>query len=262
MLVRKTEHGAEVVQRFLRQRANSADLVSSKELALSLPGLKTADDADYTLEVGDGSSGGGNFLPSEFKGIGKAKVTAEDAQAASLAGGSVGSKPFAPQLRDILQECHALGYEHPDVAFCIAPPDVSYVELKVPPDEKDKDARLGAGVVTPAEQKRLFTTLPQHYSGPVQEDRVAFLPLATLADKRRFLALVADPNEPVAQTLAVLRDQGTAVAPNVAPARHRAVALHRPPRPLPHPHRRRDGPRSSASAPTTRSSSSTTARGS
>ncbi len=217
VLLRKTEHGAEVVQRFLRQRASTAEMVSSKELALSLPGLKTADDADYTLEVGDGSGGSG-FLPSEFKGLGKGKakpVTERDAMNAAAAGGSaLGSKPFAPQLRDILQECHALGYEHPDVAFCIAPPDVSYVELQVPPDEKDKDAKLDAGAVTAGEQKRLFTTLPQHYSGPVQEDRVAFLPLATLTDKRRFLAIVADPNEPVAQTLAVLRDQGAAVAPS------------------------------------------------
>src|SRR5690606_26196103 len=56
VLLRKGEHGAEIVQRFVRQRASKSEMVHSKELALALPGLKTADDADYTLEVGDGSA--------------------------------------------------------------------------------------------------------------------------------------------------------------------------------------------------------------
>ena len=218
VLLRKGEHGAEIVQRFVRQRASKSEMVHSKELALALPGLKTADDADYTLEVGDGSAGGGGFLPTEFAGIAKKKpvVTEDDAKAA--AGGALGSRPFALQLREILQECRTLGAEHPDVAFCIAPPDVSYVELAVPPaegkDKKETAEATAAGAITPPERKRLLALLPQHYGGPVQEDRVDFLPLASVGGKRRFLALVADPSEPVAQTLTVLREQDPGLAPS------------------------------------------------
>lgn len=215
VLLRKAGDRVEVVQRFLRQRASASELVRQKDLALALPGLKTSDDADYTLEVGDGSAGGGSaFMPSEFSNITRKKGALTEEQA-KAAGGSA-SRPFATQLRDILQECHALGVEHPDVAFCIAPPDVSYVELKVPPPEGKDDGKDDArtGTVTPAERKRLLGLLPQHYSGPIQEDRVAFLPLVTVADKRRVLALVADPSEPVSQTLTALSEQHAAFAPS------------------------------------------------
>ncbi len=213
VLLRQGDGHVDVVQRFVRQRTSQSELVATKDLALALPGLKTADDSDYTLEVGDGSaSAADSFLPSEFGGFKSSKSKATTEAAVEAAGGAHG-RPFAAQLKDILQECRALGYEHPDVAFCIAPPDVSYVELPLP-SEGEKDETPPTGAVTPADRKRLLALLPQHFSGPIQEDRVAFMPLAIHQDRRRFLALVADPAEPVAQTLDALRAQQTAVAPS------------------------------------------------
>ena len=215
VLLRQGDGHVDVVQRFLRQRATQNELVASKDLALALPGLKSSDDADYTLEVGDGSaSGADSFLPSEFGGFSsKTSKGTKEAAAAAAASIATHGRPFAAQLKDILQECHALGYEHPDVAFCIAPPDVAYVELPFPSDDESKE-KPASGAVTAADRKRLLTVLPQHFSGPVDEDRVAFLPLSAQQDRRRFLALVADPAEPVAPTLAALRQQQSAIAPS------------------------------------------------
>ena len=215
VLLRQGDGHVDVVQRFVRQRTSQSELVATKDLALALPGLKTADDSDYTLEVGDGSAGAADaFLPSEFGGFksGKSRSTTAK-EAATVGAGGTHGRPFAAQLKDILQECLALGYEHPDVAFCIAPPDVSYVELPLP-SAGEKDETPPTGSITAADRKRLLALLPQHFSGPIQEDRVAFMPLAVHQDRRRFLALVADPAEPVAQTLDALRAQQTAVAPS------------------------------------------------
>lgn len=213
VLIRRSGEHTEVVQRFVRQRTTQSQFTSPKELAMAVPGLKGSEDSDYTLEVGDGSmgSGGTSLLPSELDqlGVKKGKL-----KTPGVKGGTVQGSPFAPQLKDILQECRLIGYEHPHVAFCIAPPDVAYIELPVPRTERSKGkASEHEAAFTASERKALLETLPQHHNGAIDRSRVAFLPLAETRDQRRALALVADPTEPVSLTLAALREQRTAVAP-------------------------------------------------
>ncbi|MDX1532538.1 MAG: hypothetical protein R3362_13495, partial [Rhodothermales bacterium] len=217
VLLRRSGERTEVVQRFVRQRVVQGQFASTKDLALAVPGLKGADDADYTLEVGDGSPGGGaSLLPSELANLGARTGGAPGAgvKGPSLSAAQALRPPFAAQLKDILQECRVLGVDHPHVAFCIAPPDVAYVQLPVPTEDKAKGKPRGdeAGF-TAAERKRLLHALEQHHNGPVDPERVAFLPLDAVRDQRHALALVADPNEPVSATLASLRAQRTAFAP-------------------------------------------------
>lgn len=213
VLLRDAGDHVNVVQRFVRQRTGKAAMATSADLSMALPGMRGSDDSDYTLEVGDGSaSGTPAFLPSELGNLGGKGKAGEGKVAVGPQ-----PKPFASQLKDILQECFALGYEHPAVVFCIAPPDVSYVELALPLDEAARQRRK-AGKSDPsggeaAERKRLLALLPQHYTGTIPQNQVTFLPLVSDPERKRFLALVPEPTEPVAPTLQQLRDQDSAVAP-------------------------------------------------
>lgn len=219
VLLRRNGERTEAVQRFVRQRAAQGQFSPTSDLALAVPGLKGSDDADYTLEVGDGSSSGGtSLLPSELARLGVSTDTLERGGGKSPASRKPPRPTFGPQLKELLQECRALGYEHPDVAFCIAPPDITYVDLPMPDakgnagTETEPDARA-ASVVTSEQRKRLLDALPLHYNGAYEAERVAFVPLAAARGQHRALAIVADPDEPVAPTLAALREQRTAVAP-------------------------------------------------
>ena len=72
VLLRPSEGHFEVVSRFVRQRIRQGERAEVGHLATALPGLKTSDDADFTIQIGDG--GGGQaaemFLSGEFAGLG------------------------------------------------------------------------------------------------------------------------------------------------------------------------------------------------
>ncbi|MDX1439423.1 MAG: hypothetical protein R3284_05925 [Rubricoccaceae bacterium] len=223
-LLKQTGNSIAVVKRFTRPRTLTTQLVGAKNLVTALPGLKSSEDADYTLEVGDGSASSVDFLPSEFEGLGKKggkKAAEELAQKAH-------THPFASQLKEILAECKALGFAHVDLTFSVAPPDVNYVELKLPPvTEKPSGKSKARGRTTSADEetdrpetkpghtepltqndrKRLLQILPDHHPGKVEANRVAFVPLTSSGESRRVLAVVGDPTEPVSATLKLLKEQ-------------------------------------------------------
>ncbi len=222
VLLQRSGERTEVVRRFARQRVAQSEFASAQELAMAVPDLKGSDDADYTLEVGDGSMGGGSasLLPSELDQLGVKKDDLGQPgiqgipRGGIVRGGATKRPPFASQLKDILQECRALGYENPQVAFCVAPPDVAYIQLPVPSTDKPKGkAKEQQTAFSSAERKALLETLPQHHNGVIDNNRVAFLPLAETRAQRRALALVANPAEPVSTTLAALREQHVGVQP-------------------------------------------------
>ncbi|MEM1043948.1 MAG: hypothetical protein AAGI91_15140 [Bacteroidota bacterium] len=220
VLLQRSEGQTEVLRRFVRERTPQATMASAQELAAAVPGLQETDTADYTLEVGDGSAdNGASLLPSELDQLGVRRDDQMLPLARSMAQGSAPKRaPFAAQLRDILQECRALGYETLQVAFCIAPPDVAYIQLPAPSGDKKKDSGKAKDnepslAFSSGDQKALLEALPQHHNGAIDESRLAFFPLAEARGRRRALALVATPAEPVSATLAALREKHEAVAP-------------------------------------------------
>lgn len=209
VLVRKRGERAEVVQRFLRQRVREGALASAGEFATSLPGLKGSDDSDYTLEVGDGSSSA--FLPGELEAL-TAKLPGSGAPGDAAVSQSK-ARLFTTQLREILQECQGLGFDHPALAFSIGAPEVSPYVIQLPDAAPDKGGAKGAkkqeASAAKLDRKRLTAALADQH-GVTAASRVAFLPMAGGA---RALALAVDPAEPVAPTLADLRTKHEALAP-------------------------------------------------
>ncbi len=222
-----------VAHRFTRSRAMTAHLAGAGNLVAALPGLKTSEDADYTLQVGDGANGSTDFLPTEISEIGSKKSGTSLAQEIAK---NARTHPFASQLKEILQECKTLGYGRIELAFCTSPPDVSYVELKLattPQRSKSRNKKKGADSglsesssdetgslaietsvpLSQTDRKRLLQMLPEHHPGVIQEEIVAFVPLVSPADYRRVLAIVSEPTEPVASTVKLLREQALGLVP-------------------------------------------------
>jgi len=241
-LLRRVNDRIVVVQRFARPRAMAGRLASATALVTALPGLKAAEDSDYTLQVGDGVAGSPDFIPSEFSDLGANKSESKGEKIAPQSGHA---HPFTSQLKEILQECKTLGFGHIELAFCIAPPDVNYVELKLPKASKtttdkstasdkakgeratsngsiseqdgtdDKNVTAPSEVLSQTDYKRLLQILPEHHPGAIDESRVAFIPLAEGKNNRRILAVIAESTEPVSATLRLLRDQTEDTIPEV-----------------------------------------------
>ena len=224
VLMQRQGDRSEVLHHFTRARAGTMELAGAPSLALALPGLKGSDDADYTLHVGGGSGGNGaGLLPSEFSGLADKSKSGKKSPKSFL--GQV--NPFATQLKEIIQECRALGFGTLELAFAVAPPDVSYVVLpmsspaagKKGDKAKSEASHEANGTIetkpkdlTEPTRKRLFELLSEHHPGTIDEERVAFLPLAPVGDQRRVLAIVAEPTEPVTATLRTLREKKQTVA--------------------------------------------------
>lgn len=225
-LMRRHDDRTEVLHRFTRARSRKTKLVGAESLAMALPGLKGSDDADYTLHVGHGSSGdGADFPPSDFSKQAGTGKSGKKTSTTGMAGGHI--HPFAAQLKEIIQECGALGFGTLELAFAVAPPDVAYVVLTLPSstvgnngnsdssDEENDTISTKPDDLTAFTRKRLLELLPEHHPGMIDQERVAFLPLVSVSDQRRVLAIVAEPTEPVSATLRMLRDkkQGAVLPP-------------------------------------------------
>lgn len=208
VLLRAGDERTELVQRFARQRARKGELVSSGDLSTVVPGLKSREESDFTLQVGEGNGSNGSadlFLASEFDGLGSGSEngSAEAVQQANVT-------PFGPQLKDILAECKKRGVESPKLAFCTAPPDVSYVELSLPASnqgESSSQPQPAPAEPTSKERRQLLELLTKQHGEAFDRDRVRFVPMTPEAEKRRFLAIVPQPHDSVTATLEALLEQ-------------------------------------------------------
>lgn len=217
VLLERSNGQVRFVRRFVRQRLKEQMFSSAASLATAVPGMKSSDEADFSLIVGDGNGSGSSdlFMATEF-GLG-----GRDRKGGHGGGAEAPRRAtsFAPELREILTECRNQGFAAPELAFCVAPPDVSYVELSVPPGEgaRSKPAvRLpgtGGGTVAGTSRRRLEELLAGKHTGAYDRERVAFLPLAPAGGEARFLAVVPEPGDAVLATLDMLQAQLKQAAP-------------------------------------------------
>jgi len=211
VLLRPTGDGFEPVRQFSRRRAaGGGDAApTAPELAAlgGTPDLASSPDDGITLRIGEGAGAGSDlFLDSEFT---------------ALAGGNGGALPAgfaepsirpapAPivfELKDLIEECRQAGYDRPALSFCIGAPDVDYAEVVVPDEASRRGrGRDGEGTSAPVKRDRLLSLLPKA-DVPYEGDRVAFVPMTPRDGSRRYLAVLPRPEEPVAQSLRLLREQ-------------------------------------------------------
>ncbi len=214
VLLRPTGDGFEPIRQFSRRRSAGGDATpSAPELAALgvTPDMASAPvDDGVTLRIGEGAGAGSDlFLDSEFTGLtaggtgglpaGFSEPTLRPAPA-----------PIVFELKDIIEECRQAGYERPGLSFCIGAPDVDYLEIVVADEPGSRRGRkaseAGEGVGAPVKRDRLISLLPKT-DIPYERDRVAFVPMTPREGHRRYLAVLPRPEEPVAQSLRLLREQ-------------------------------------------------------
>ncbi len=207
VLLRASDDGEQVLHRMVRPRLRLGDATRPDDFSSVLPGMKSSDDIDFTLEVGDGDDDLDLDDPV-LQSLQKGKAPTEGAQL------------FAVQLREILAECRTRGHDTPDLAFCVDTPDVDIVELSLRPDT-DAQPSTGlaglwsrAGALTSgisAEKQALLHTLRAQYDGAFDPKRVEFLPLTDGEDGLRTLALIPTTEEAVTPTLRTLARSDDAI---------------------------------------------------
>lgn len=201
VLIRSTDAGPQLRHRVVRPRLRLDTSGTGDDFSNVLPGMKSSDEIDFTLEVG----GGGTELELDDESLGSLNRNGYNGE---------GAKPFSSQLREILAECQSQGYDTPDLAFCVDAPDVAYVEVVLGPDELESSGAsfdslwervqfLMSGMS--AEKRVLLRALRARYPSPFDPARVAFLPLTADEDGgARYLALVPTAEESVTSTLRML----------------------------------------------------------
>ncbi len=218
ILLRPVEQYVELVGQFVKHRSKTGDMSSGASGAL--PGLRGSEDTDYHFQSGGGDGSGIESFSSLTDGGGGLELDTglQEADTITAAAPSA-SPPFAPQLNLILSECQQLGYPNPRMAFCLAPPDVSYVELRIPADTakmERKTSKKGAkSFVLPSQlRKSLLKLLTEQHTLPFENSRVEFLPMKQAGRDARFLAITPIMREPVVTTLdQMLQDHTTSMGP-------------------------------------------------
>jgi Tfp pilus assembly protein PilN len=204
VLLRSSDAGEQVLHRMVRPRYRAGETVRPDDFSSVLPGMKSSDEIDFTLEVGEGDLDDG-LDTAAFADL-------DDAGAPS-------ARPFAVQLRELLEECDRRGYPAPDLAFCVDAPDVTYVPITLPPDAEGASfapeslwGRVrGYADGLSAEQQALLAALNKQYAGPVDPRRVAFVPMTDAGVDRRFLAILPTAEESVTPTVQALAMSDEAV---------------------------------------------------
>jgi hypothetical protein len=211
-LVQDTASGIQVLRRFTRQRnAQPGETPDFGDLTAE---TASEDAADVTIQFGGNKTVGGNdlFLDSEFGDLGNLGDIDD-----TLSVSKQQSAPIVFELKDLFDECAALGYERPHTAFCVSQPAVNYVELIVPDekkrDEKGKKSRSGVEAIVDEKAQptlkrdRLLARLAEEYPGPFEKERVAFIPMTSREGVRRMLAVVPTPEDALVESLELLREQ-------------------------------------------------------
>lgn len=176
------------------------DPAQTDDFSSVLPGMKSTDDIDFTLEMGE---------TGDDLSIDDSTLTSQD----SGQRGSRTVRPFVGPLREILTECRNLGYGTPDLAFCVDTPDVTLVKLTLPEEEDHRPAsRLARiwerttdlGSRLTSKQKALTAVLRDTYDGAFDPERVLFVPMTRGETGPCFLAVVPTDEEASTPTLRAL----------------------------------------------------------
>ncbi|MEM1041160.1 MAG: hypothetical protein AAGI91_00880 [Bacteroidota bacterium] len=224
ILVREAGDRYGVLRPFTRQRSVFDGEVP--DLAGITPeGEAGAADDDITVQFGDASAGldpQDLFLDSEFSDLKGIEAPDADFQAQSP---KKQTTPVVFELKDILDECEASGHERPPTAFCLSQPDVEYVELVLAKEKKEQPEKEKKGKKKKAAAKeeetaasaspdfpvvkrdKLLARLEEAYESPFEKERAAFLPMTPRDGLQRFLAVVPSPEESLAESLELLREQ-------------------------------------------------------
>lgn len=212
VLLQQAGDQVNVLKRIIRQRAKSQEFTTARSLAKALPGLRGSDDADYTLDIGDGGGAATasevTFLATEFQGLNVGTAAKKTANGSST---ETKRSLFVAQLAEILDECSAEGYVAPTIVFCVPAPEVSYTEIssasKTKKDEQEKpEAKL--------HRKALLDILTEQRTNPFEAERVAFVPLAPAKGRVRYAAIVPEATEGVNGTLEALIRKEHRLPPN------------------------------------------------
>lgn len=234
VLMRPTSSGYEPIRQFSRQRSGEAEHapdIASTILDAVTPDEAITDEDGVTIQFGEGLNTSADlFLETEFQGM--AGIGGDvDFEAPSPSTRRLGT-PIVFELKDIIEECRTAGYEKPALAFVIGAPDVEYVEVIVPADggkgekkgksgrkikakkssaRKSKAEKNSAKKVVDTSQKavkreRLLSLLPPS-DVLYNKDQVAFVPMTPRDNLQRYLAILPRPEEPVVDSLDLLREQ-------------------------------------------------------
>ena len=221
LLVRPSDDGYEPLRQFVRHRSEGGGGLDGS-LALSPDNVASSDDLLFD-DVQDESiqfeTAGALDFSAEFAGLDAGSEHAFESAASLGELGGAAVQPVTFEVRDILEECASAGFGRPALAFAIGAPDVEYVEVEVPPERKDKKKEKKpkkgkkaeptppeTADAAPVKRERLMDGLPE-LAGGVDRDRVAFVPMTARDRTRRYLAVVPAATEPVAESLAMLREQ-------------------------------------------------------
>jgi Tfp pilus assembly protein PilN len=212
VLLREVDDRPVVVQRFSRPRLPLGEEAVAEDFAASLPGLKTSEEADFTLQVG---AGGSRSMPDDLdldldpslKGLNGSSNGAYG-DGASLAGKVTQPKVFRGALAEILREAGALGCPEPEIVFVTGMPDIAHVEVAGNMDEEDPGTGWLATIqnALPFGLSRKETgptaALRAQYKGVFDPKRVRFMPMTpSEGGTERRLALVPTPSDSVTPTL-------------------------------------------------------------
>ena len=196
VLMRPAGDTYEPVRQFSRQRsASGASEPASLDTLTPDAGPLTSEDDGVTVQFGGGMAD--PFLDSEFSNYGDS-----GGESLSMAPESTGS-PIVFELKDILEECSAAGFDRPDIAFVVGAPDVDYVEVTVPSEGDKKGKKDSGGSV---KRERLLALLTSG-GATYDKERVAFVPMTARDSQQRYLAVAPSAGEPVARSLSLLREQ-------------------------------------------------------
>ena len=189
-----------VVQRFVHPRLRVGDDALSEDFATALPGLKTSEESDFTLQVGtrsqddpfDGSFGGSDRLSGD----------------GAPSPGRALPRTFAGPLSDIIAECTERGFENLDVVFVAGSPDIAHIEIaanvypKGPSRSRWIRWRKHLPFGSPAPNAELISALRAAHKGGFDARRVRFFPMTPApSGTPRHLALVPTPADSVTPTL-------------------------------------------------------------
>ncbi|MDX1439700.1 MAG: hypothetical protein R3284_07345 [Rubricoccaceae bacterium] len=228
VLMRPTSNGYEPIRQFSRQRSGGLDVAPDlSPLADETPESVSSDDGVTIRFGGDEAPAGVDlFLESEFSALGIENEVALDAVSTSSPKHT--STPIVFELKDIIEECQTAGFEKPALAFVIGVPDVDYVEVVVPAEsskaekkaksdkkgkkdtatskKKKEDAKQSPPTKTAVKRERLISLLPPS-EVLYNKERVAFIPMTPRDGQQRYLAVLPRPEEPVVDSLQLLREQ-------------------------------------------------------
>lgn len=209
VLLRVEEEEPVIVRRFARPRLRSGERAMAEDFATSLPGLKSSEDTDFTLQVG---SGAGSLqddldldLDPSLQRMGGSDVASGDGS--PMQGERSGPRVFPGALSEILKECEHLGHPNPKIIFVAGQPDIAHVEISGDPETMASSQNWMDAAVNflpfggDKRDSGLTAALRSAYAGPLDTKRVGFLPMTpTESGTPRHLALIPTPSDSVTPT--------------------------------------------------------------